>query len=90
MNHKAALEKLFKPALSKAEIKAEVTDRTARAITDADTAQREAKTARLRSARLEMEAKQAAVAETAKSTMSPPKRRTKRTQPSTRTKASRV
>lgn len=52
---------LFRHTLSRAETKAEITDRNARAIADAETAHREAKTARLRRARLENEAKQAEV-----------------------------
>lgn len=48
---------LFKPKPSKAETKADITDHTARAITGAEVERREAKTARLRQARLEAEAK---------------------------------
>lgn len=50
---------LFKPKPSKAESKADVTNHTARAIIGAEAERREAKTARLRQARLENEAKQA-------------------------------
>jgi hypothetical protein len=49
---------LFRP-LSKAESKAETTHNTALAIIEAEARSREAKTERLRKARLEMEAKQA-------------------------------
>ena len=48
---------LFRAPKSKAATKADLTDRTARAIVDAEVDRREAKTARLRQARLEMEAK---------------------------------
>lgn len=51
---------LFKPRPSKAETKADITDRTARTIVGDEAARREAKTARLRQARLETEAKLAA------------------------------
>jgi hypothetical protein len=51
---------IFKSRPSKAESKAEVTNHTARAIIGAEAARREAKTARLREARLENEATQAA------------------------------
>jgi hypothetical protein len=47
---------IFKPRPSKAESKAEVTNHTARAIIGAEAERREAKTARLREARLENEA----------------------------------
>ena len=47
---------LFKPKPSKAESKADITNDTARAIIGAEVERREAKTARLRQARLEMEA----------------------------------
>ena len=50
---------LFRPAKSKADTKADLTNQTARAIVDAETEGREAKTARLRQARLDMEAKSA-------------------------------
>ena len=48
---------LFRPATSKADTKAGLTEQTARAIIQAEVESREAKTARLRQARLEMEAK---------------------------------
>lgn len=52
---------LFKPpARSKAESKAQTTDNTARAIIGDEAERREAKTAKLRQARLESEAKAAA------------------------------
>jgi hypothetical protein len=47
---------LFKPKQSKAESKADTTNRTARGIIGAEAQKREAKTARLRQARLEKEA----------------------------------
>ncbi len=46
---------LFKPNRSKAETKADITDRTARGIMDSEAAKREAKTERLRAARLAAE-----------------------------------
>ncbi|WP_159586595.1 hypothetical protein [Chelativorans xinjiangense] len=49
---------LFRPTRPNAATKADITDRTARAIIDAEAARREAKTERLRQARLEMEARQ--------------------------------
>lgn len=51
---------LFKPKPSKAETKADITDHAARTIIDDEAARREAKTARLREARLQEEAKLAA------------------------------
>ena len=51
---------LFKPKPSRLETKADTTDHAARVITGDETARREAKTARLRQARLENEAKLAA------------------------------
>lgn len=54
------------PAKSKAETKAEITNRTARAIIEAETDRREAKTQELRRARLENEAKEAAAPPAAK------------------------
>ncbi|MFN4272591.1 MAG: hypothetical protein ACK4F5_07245 [Aliihoeflea sp.] len=56
-------ENLFRPTRSKAETKAQITDNAARAIIDAEVDSREAKTERLRKARLKMEAEQAASAE---------------------------
>lgn len=53
MNHTITEHNLFKPAKSKSENKAEVTDRTARSIIEAEAERREAKTTRLRRARLE-------------------------------------
>lgn len=57
---------LFKPKPSKAETKADITDNTARAIIGDEAARREAKTAKLRQARLEHEAKLAALPPPAK------------------------
>lgn len=51
-------ESLFRPARSKSESKHEITDSAARSIIDSEAARREAKTARLREARLAMEAQQ--------------------------------
>ena len=53
-------DNLFRPVPSKAEAKSDVTTRTAKAMIEAETASREAKTARLRKARLAMEAEQPA------------------------------
>lgn len=53
---------IFKPLRSKAETKATTTDNASRQIIDAEAAKREAKTAKLREARLAMEAVQAAEA----------------------------
>lgn len=50
---------LFKPKPSKSESKADTTTSVARAILDEEVAKREAKTAKLRAARLAMEEKQA-------------------------------
>ncbi|MDZ5699519.1 hypothetical protein [Chelativorans sp. M5D2P16] len=57
MSRSATKDNLFKPKPSKAETKADITDHTARAIIGDEAARREAKTARLRQARLENEAK---------------------------------
>ena len=57
---------LFKPKPSKAETKADVTTHVARAIIGAEAERREAKTARLRQARLEDEATRATVSSPAK------------------------
>ncbi|WP_269931823.1 hypothetical protein [Aminobacter sp. HY435] len=51
-------ENLFVPALNKAEAKGDTTTRVAQSILDVEVAAREAKTARLRAARLAMEAAQ--------------------------------
>ena len=53
-------EGLFKPLRSKQESKADLTTRTARAMFDAESAARDAKTARLRQARMEKEARELA------------------------------
>ena len=58
-------DNLFRPSRSKAETKAQVTDNAARAIIDAEVDSREAKTERLRQARMKMEAEQAANEEAA-------------------------
>lgn len=58
-------ENLFRPTRSKAETKAQITDSAARAIIDAEVDSREAKTERLRKARLKMEAEQAEAAKAA-------------------------
>lgn len=49
-------QSLFKPKASKAETKADTTTNAARTIIDAEAEKREAKTARLRQARLDQEA----------------------------------
>src|SRR4029077_16689493 len=54
------------PTASKAETKADITDRTARTIIGAEAERRKVKTVRLRQARLEMEATQAATETPAK------------------------
>lgn len=66
MVSKTSVDRYFKPSLSKAETKADITNRTARAITDAATALRDAKTAKLRQARLAQEAEQDAAALTSR------------------------
>jgi len=58
-------DNLFRPTRSKAETKAQVTDNAARAIIDAEVDSREAKTERLRQARMKMEADQAETSEAA-------------------------
>lgn len=63
---------LFKPSRSRAETKAEITDNAARAIIDAEAAAREAKSAKLRAARLAREA-DTAKAPPAKADKKPPK-----------------
>ena len=60
MDRAVAEHSLFRPKPSKAETKADITDHAARAIIGNKAALREAKTARLRQARLENEAKLAA------------------------------
>ncbi|GLK77489.1 hypothetical protein GCM10008171_27430 [Methylopila jiangsuensis] len=57
---KLTKESLFKP--SKAEVKGDATTRAARAIIDQETARRDAKTARLREARLARDAAEQAAA----------------------------
>ncbi|GAA0537895.1 topoisomerase IA-like protein [Rhizomicrobium palustre] len=51
---------VFKPTLSRGETKAEMTDRTVKEFLDKEAAATEAKTARLRAARLALEAERAA------------------------------
>ncbi|MGO4562659.1 hypothetical protein [Rhizobiales bacterium 3FA27D7] len=68
---------LFKPKPSKAETKADITNYTARAIVGAEAELREAKTARLRQARLENEAQLATVplpAKARRAKAAPPRR----------------
>lgn len=60
MSETATKESIFKPTKSKAETKSEITDRTARAVIDAEANARDAKTERLKAQRLAMEAKRAA------------------------------
>lgn len=57
-----AISQVFKPARSKSESKADTTTTAARAILGDEVAKREAKTAKLRAARLAMEEAQAAEA----------------------------
>lgn len=52
MPDKTALQTPFKPSLSKSETKAEITDRTARSIIEAEARERGVKTAKLRKVRL--------------------------------------
>jgi hypothetical protein len=58
MNSVITRSKLFGAKASRAETKADITDRTARGIIDAEAEKRRTKTARLRQARLEREARQ--------------------------------
>ena len=67
-------DNLFAPSRSKAETKADITDSAARAIIEAERVRQDAKTARLREARLAMEAEAAAAEPTAQP--KPRKRRT--------------
>lgn len=53
MTDKITKETLFRATRSQAESKADITNNAARAIIDADTQRRDAKTARLRQTRLE-------------------------------------
>ncbi len=55
MNKKITQHNLFRPTKSKSETKAEITDHTAKGIIAAETKARDAKSARLRAARLENE-----------------------------------
>ena len=59
-------DNLFRPVRSKAETKAEITDQTARSIVGAEAERRDAKTARLRKARLASEATAVVVEKPAK------------------------
>ncbi|MCT8990712.1 hypothetical protein NYR54_10475 [Chelativorans sp. SCAU2101] len=58
MNPAITKDTLFPPRKTNPATRAEATDRAARAIIEEEKKQREAKTARLRQARLEMEARQ--------------------------------
>lgn len=60
MAHTITKDNLFRPMPPKPQSKAEITDSTSRAIIEAEAEKRDAKTRRLRQARLEMEALQAA------------------------------
>lgn len=60
MDHNA-INAVFKPKLSKMETKADISARVAREIMDTEVARRNAKTARLKAARLEKEAEAVAV-----------------------------
>ncbi len=75
-------DNLFRATRSKAETKAQVTDNAARAIIDAEVDSREAKTERLRQARMKMEADQAETAEAA-----PAKKTRAKAKPATKAKA---
>ena len=59
MTDEPTKDTLFKQTRPKAETKAEITDRTVRAILDDEAAKRRAKTEKLRAARLAMEAEDA-------------------------------
>jgi hypothetical protein len=63
---------LFKPKPSRMEARADVTNHAARAIIGAEAEQREAKTAKLRQARLEAEAKLSAKPSPAKQRLATP------------------
>jgi hypothetical protein len=80
MNQMITEQILTKPKASKAESKAEITDSAARAIIGDEVARREAKTAKLRQARLDLEAKQAEeeAAAAAKTKTPAPARRAKK------------
>lgn len=80
MNQMITEQILTKPKASKAESKAEITDIAARAIIGDEVARREAKTAKLRQARLDLEAKQAEeeAATAAKAKTPAPARRAKK------------
>lgn len=71
MNHDA-VNAVFKPGLTKMETKADISARVARQIIDTEVARRNAKTERLRAARLEMEAIEA---ETPEEDVTAPKKR---------------
>jgi hypothetical protein len=66
---------LFKPKPSRTETKADVTTEAARSIIGAEAARREAKTARLREARLEAEAEAAATEASIAKSSAPASRR---------------
>lgn len=72
-NPQMAAVGLFKP--NKQESKAQTTDNAARAIIDSEASRREAKTARLREARLKMEAEQPAVAPVVKKAKAAPRKK---------------
>ena len=59
MSDKTTKDTLFKSSRSKAETKADITDRTVKAILDDEAAKRRAKTEKLRAARLAKEAENA-------------------------------
>lgn len=61
MNGITIQSKWAQPGKSKSETKAEITDRTARAIIDAEAARRDAKTEKLRQARMENHVRKAGV-----------------------------
>ena len=58
MPEKRIEDTLLKPAPTRAETKADITDRAARAILEDEVARRREKTAKLRAARLELEARE--------------------------------
>lgn len=68
---------LFRPVPSKAETKSEITDKSVRAMIESDVKARNAKTARLKEARLAMEAAQPAPAPAEPGTKKTPKRKSR-------------
>lgn len=76
MNENVTKDNLFRPKSSKAETKADTTDRAARTVIEAEAAKQAAKTARLRKLRLAQEA-ETPETETPAAAPKPTKRRAK-------------